>query len=203
MKKITDRQLEVLTFLKEYRVQEGYPPTRRDITDKFQFRSPNAAEEHLRALARKGYIKLIPNTSRGIIMGDTQSPDHLPVIGRVAAGSPILAVEHIERQIDIPSTLFAPKADYLLRVQGDSMIEAGILDDDLLAVHRTKDVHDGQIVVVRVEDEVTVKQLKRGTSDREIILIPANKDYKSMVIDLGEHEVEIEGISVGVLRLGV
>lgn len=202
MKKITDRQDQVLTFIRAYTDKQGYPPTRRDITNEFGFRSPNAAEEHLRALARKGFIELIPNTSRGIILADPQQPNQLPVVGRVAAGSPVLAVEHIERQIDIPATLFEPKADYLLRVQGDSMIEAGIMHDDLLAVHRTKDVNEGQIAVVRVEDEVTVKEFRR-TSAREIILIPANKDYKSMVVDLSEHDVEIEGISVGVLRLGM
>lgn len=200
MKSITKRQAEVLDFIRTYRHDNGYPPTRRNITDKFGFRSPNAAEEHLRALDRKGFIQLQRNTSRGIIVKDFQK-EYLPIIGRVAAGSPILAEEHVERESLVSGSMFDPKADYLLRVQGESMIEAGIFDGDLVAVHKTHEVRDNQIVVARLEEEVTVKRFKRDHENREIHLIPANKEYRTIKVNESSSDLQIEGISVGLIRM--
>ena len=200
MKAITKRQAEVLDFIQTYRQDNGYPPTRRNITDKFGFRSPNAAEEHLRALDRKGFIQLQRNTSRGIIVKDFQK-EYLPIIGRVAAGSPILAEEHVERESLISGRMFDPQANYLLRVQGESMIEAGIFDGDLVAVHKTHEVRDNQIVVARLEEEVTVKRFKRDHENREIHLIPANKEYRTIKVNESSTDLQIEGISVGLIRM--
>ena len=200
MKAITKRQAEVLDFIRTYRQDNGYPPTRRNITDKFGFRSPNAAEEHLRALDRKGFIQLQRNTSRGIIVKDFQK-EYLPIIGRVAAGSPILAEEHVERESIVSGSMFDPHADYLLRVQGESMIEAGIFDGDLVAVHKTHEVRDNQIVVARLEEEVTVKRFKRDHENREIHLIPANKEYRTIKVNESSPDLQIEGISVGLIRM--
>lgn len=200
MKSITKRQAEVLDFIRTYRHENGYPPTRRNITDKFGFRSPNAAEEHLRALDRKGFIQLQRNTSRGIIVKDFQK-EYLPIIGRVAAGSPILAEEHVERESLVSGGMFDPHADYLLRVQGESMIEAGIFDGDLVAVHKTHEVRDNQIVVARLEAEVTVKRFKRDHENREIHLIPANKEYQTIKVNEASPDLQIEGVSVGLIRM--
>ena len=200
MKTITKRQAEVLDFIRTYRQDNGYPPTRRNITDEFGFRSPNAAEEHLRALDRKGFIQLQRNTSRGIIVKDFQK-EYLPIIGRVAAGSPILAEEHIERESLVSGGMFDPHADYLLRVQGESMIEAGIFDGDLVAVHKTHEAHDNQIVVARLEEEVTVKRFKRDHENREIHLVPANKEYQTIKVNESSPALQIEGISVGLIRM--
>ncbi len=200
MKSITKRQAEVLDFIRTYRQDNGYPPTRRNITDEFGFRSPNAAEEHLRALDRKGFIQLQRNTSRGIILKDFQK-EYLPIIGRVAAGSPILAEEHVERESLVSGGMFDPHADYLLRVQGESMIEAGIFDGDLVAVHKTHEAHDNQIVVARLEEEVTVKRFKRDHENREIHLVPANKEYQTIKVNESSPALQIEGISVGLIRM--
>ncbi len=200
MKSITKRQAEVLDFIRTYRQDNGYPPTRRNITDEFGFRSPNAAEEHLRALDRKGFIQLQRNTSRGIILKDFQK-EYLPIIGRVAAGSPILAEEHIERESLVSGGMFDPHADYLLRVQGESMIEAGIFDGDLVAVHKTHEAHDNQIVVARLEEEVTVKRFKRDHENREIHLVPANREYQTIKVNESSPALQIEGISVGLIRM--
>jgi repressor LexA len=161
------------------------------------FRSPNAAEEHLRALARKGVIEMIPGTSRGIRL--KQEPG-VPIVGRVAAGSPILASEHIEGRYQLDAALFNPRADYLLKVRGLSMRDAGILDGDLLAVHRTTEFRSGQIVVARLHDEVTVKRIRKNRDKVE--LIAENPAFATRVIDLKRDTLEIEGIAVGIIRNG-
>ena len=196
MDSLTRRQAEVLDVIRSHIADSGYPPTRADIAAELGFKSANAAEEHLKALARKGAIKVIPGTSRGIRLAGGNG---LPIIGRVAAGSPLLAVEHIEDTCDVPPSLFSPRADFLLRVRGDSMIGAGILDGDLLAVHKTSEARDGQIVVARIEDEVTVKRLRRTRRD-QVLLLPENDDYDPIEVDLKRQELVIEGLSVGVIR---
>jgi len=199
MNKLTARQSEVLEFIRTYIDDVGYPPTRADIARKLGFRSPNASEEHLKALARKGAIEMIPGTSRGIRLPEVVTG--VPIVGRVAAGSPILAEEHIEDYCDIPSGFFKPSADYFLTVHGDSMMEGGILDGDLLAVHKTSQANNGDIVVARIEDEVTVKRLQKdGRKKWLITLLPENKDYAPIVVDLREQAFTIEGIGVGVIR---
>lgn len=202
MQKLTARQQQVLSFIKEYMVGNGYPPTRVDIARELGFRSPNAAEDHLKALARKGAIEMIPGASRGIRLPPDDSSvedDHsLPVIGQVAAGAPILAQEHIENHCRIDPAFFSPRADYLLRVRGMSMKDIGIFDGDLLAVHRTTEARNGQVVVARIDDEVTVKRFhKQG---RKVSLIAENPDFAPIEIDLGEQDLIIEGLSVGVIR---
>ena len=197
MRKLTSRQAEVLAFLKSYIEETGYPPTRADIADSLGFKSANASEEHLKALARKGAIEMIPGTSRGIKLPESEG---IPIVGRVAAGDPILAEEHIEDYCEIPATFFNPAADYLLSVRGDSMVEIGILDGDLLAVHKTKNVNNGDIVVARIEDEVTVKRFRKGRSKHQVLLEPENKQYSPIEVDLRHQELEIEGLGVGVLR---
>ena len=198
MKKLTARQEEVLALVKAHIADSGYPPTRADIARELGFRSPNAAEEHLKALARKGVIEVIPGTSRGIRLPVTE-PDGLPVVGQVAAGAPILAAEHIEETCDVPPDMFRPAADFLLRVRGDSMVDVGILDGDLLAVHKTPVARSGDIIVARIEDEVTVKRLRRK-SRRRLLLIAENADYDPIEVDLANQDFAIEGLSVGVLR---
>ena len=198
MKKLTARQEEVLALVKAHIAESGYPPTRADIARDLGFRSPNAAEEHLKALARKGAIEVIPGTSRGIRL-PVPEPDGLPVVGQVAAGAPILAAEHIEETCDVPPEMFRPAADFLLRVRGDSMIDVGILDGDLLAVHRTPVARSGDIIVARIEDEVTVKRLRRK-SRRRLLLIAENADYEPIEVDLATQAFTVEGLSVGVLR---
>ncbi len=197
MNKLTPRQNEILDFIRSYIDETGYPPTRADIARQLGFKSTNAAEEHLKALARKGAIEMIPGTSRGIKLPEDEG---LPIVGRVAAGSPILAEEHIEDYCELSSTFFSPNADYLLQVRGDSMIECGILDGDLLAVHRTQNVNTDDIVVARIEDEVTVKRLKKSRSRYQITLLPENRDYSPIEVDLRYQEFEIEGLGVGVIR---
>jgi len=199
MNKLTTRQTEVLDFIKSYIDEIGYPPTRADIAKELGFKSANASEEHLKALARKGAIEMIPGTSRGIKLPDSEN-EGLPIIGRVAAGNPILAEEHIEDYCELPATFFSPNADYLLQVCGDSMIECGIMDGDLLAVHRTQNVNDGDIVVARIEDEVTVKRFKRSRSKHQVRLLPENKDFSPIEVDLRHQNFEIEGLGVGVIR---
>ncbi len=197
MEKLTSRQVQVLDVIRSHISDTGYPPTRADIASELGFKSPNAAEEHLKALARKGAIEMIPGTSRGIRLPESEG---LPIVGRVAAGNPILAEENIEDMCEVPASLFRPRADFLLRVRGDSMINAGILNDDLLAVHKTPEAHDGQIVVARTEDGVTVKRLRRTTSKRTLWLMPENEDYQPIEIDLSTQFCSIEGVSVGVIR---
>jgi repressor LexA len=193
---LTARQGEILELVRNHLATQGCPPTRAEIAGALGFRSPNAAEDHLRALERKGYIDIVAGSSRGIRLLD----DHpgLPVIGRVAAGEPILAEQHIEDYCQLGAELFHPRADYLLRVYGDSMQGAGILHGDLLAVHRTPGALDGQIIVARINDEVTVKRFRqRGAIIR---LLPENPDFAPIRIDLRQQTLVIEGLAVGVLR---
>ncbi|MEM7098276.1 MAG: transcriptional repressor LexA [Pseudomonadota bacterium] len=196
---LTSRQAQVLDLIKRHINETGYPPTRADIALELGFKSPNAAEEHLKALARKGAIEIIPGTSRGIRLPELAEPG-LPLVGRVAAGNPILAEENIEDRVDLPAGFFQPRADYLLRVRGDSMVDAGILDGDLLAVHKTQQATNGQIVVARIEDEVTVKRFQRTRRRNQILLLPENKDYQPIEVDLASQAFAIEGLSVGVIR---
>jgi len=199
MEKLTQRQQQVLELIRRHIDDTGYPPTRADIAKELGFKSANAAEEHLKALARKGAIEIIAGASRGIRLPEELG---IPIVGRVAAGNPILAQEHIEDYCNMPPSFFSPAADYFLRVQGDSMIEIGIFDEDLLAVHRTTDVNDGDIVVARIDDEVTVKRLKRGKNRQFLELLPENVDYQPIKVDLQAQDFAIEGISVGVVRRG-
>lgn len=198
---LTPRQQEVLDLIRRYSEETGYPPTRADIARELGFRSANAAEEHLKALARKGAIEMIAGASRGIrIVEEERPPQGIPIVGRVAAGNPILAQEHIEDYCALAADFFHPSADYFLRVKGDSMIDVGIFEDDLLAVHRTQDAQNGQIVVARIDEEVTVKRLQRTRSKHQLLLLPENPLYSPIEVDLREQEFAIEGISVGVLR---
>ena len=202
MQKLTLRQTQVLDLVRECIGSAGMPPTRAEIAQQLGFRSANAADDHLRALARKGAIELIPGASRGIRLLERHGPARgLPLIGRVAAGIPILADEHIEDYLDIRGDVFRPRADYLLRVYGLSMRDAGILDGDFLAVHRTRDVASGQIVVARVNEEVTVKRYRRR--GHQVYLIPANTEFATILVDLRHHVLEIEGLGVGVVRNGM
>lgn len=217
---LTARQQHVFDFIVKTMGEFGYPPTRAEIAKALGFRSPNAAEEHLRALERKGVIRIIRNTSRGIRLPNQEPAElldstvatlptsastetnlvGLPVIGEVAAGSPILAAEHIDRYCPLPPEYFTPKADYLLRVRGLSMKDIGILEGDLLAVHRTERVRDGQIVVARLDDEVTVKRFKR--QGHQVTLFAENTDFAPIEIDLRTQSLDIEGVGVGVIRGG-
>ena len=196
---LTARQQEILNLIKQHIDETGYPPTRAEIATELGFRSPNAAEEHLRALARKGMIEMISGASRGIRLLDEQ-PAGLPLIGRVAAGDPVLAAENIEDYLDIGANLFNPRADYLLRVHGMSMKNAGIMDGDLLAVHKTGQAQKGQIVVARIEDDVTVKRLGKSLKRHEVLLEPENEEMLPIVVDLREKSFVIEGLGVGVIR---
>ncbi|MGE6659901.1 transcriptional repressor LexA [Pseudomonas sp. NPDC077408] len=201
MIKLTPRQSEILAFIKRCLEDNGYPPTRAEIAQELGFKSPNAAEEHLKALARKGAIEMTPGASRGIrIPGfEPATEDNgLPVIGRVAAGAPILAQQHVEESCQINPSFFQPKADYLLRVHGMSMKDVGIFDGDLLAVHTTREARNGQIVVARIDDEVTVKRFKREGS--KVWLLAENAEFAPIEVDLEQQELVIEGLSVGVIR---
>ncbi|MAT51342.1 MAG: hypothetical protein CMK32_09200 [Porticoccaceae bacterium] len=195
---LTARQRQVLDLISATMHETGSPPTRAEIAAALGFKSANAAEEHLRALARKGAIEIIPGTSRGIRLHTR--PNGLPIVGRVAAGEPILATEHIEDYIDVSANLFSPQADYLLRVRGDSMEDAGINDGDLLAVHRTASAEHGQTVVARLDDEVTVKVLDRSGMKHLIRLLPRNPAYAPIEVDLRQQSLVIEGLGVGVIR---
>jgi len=196
--KLTARQTQVLGIIRQSIDETGYPPTRAEIAAVMGFRSANAAEEHLRALARKGAIEMVPGASRGIRLPEVAEDPGLPIIGQVAAGSPILAEEHVEDHCALKPEFFSPSADYLLRVRGMSMKNIGILDGDLLAVHSTQDVHNGQVVVARVGDEVTVKRFRKEGS--KVYLIAENEDFTPIEVDLKEQELFIEGLGVGVIR---
>jgi len=198
--KLTARQAEILDLIVSNVKETGFPPTRAEIAQSFGFRSANAAEDHLRALERKGYILIMPGSSRGIQVVDMIEDQGIPVVGRVAAGEPILAEECIEDHMKIDPDTFHPRADYFLRVSGESMKDAGILDNDLLAVHVTTDVRKGQIVVARLTDEVTVKRFEKKKNT--VYLHPENPDFQTIVVDLAEDPLEIEGVAVGVLRNG-
>lgn len=204
---LTPRQQQILELIRAHISETGVPPTRAEIAKTFGFRSANAAEDHLRALERHGAIELTRGRSRGIrLVGriPTTNEGELPVIGRVAAGSPILAAAHVEDYYRINPDLFRPRADYLLRVRGSSMRDAGILDGDLLVVHATSDVGNGRIVVARLGDEVTVKRLRRHARwTYRVSLLAENPSFEPIQVDLREQELVIEGLGVGVLRLGL
>lgn len=221
MKALTKRQSQVLDIIKAHLHSTGMPPTRVEIAKQLGFRSANAAEEHLKALARKGVIMMIPGASRGIRLMDRDEDDSqsheasrsshlkdaqpvvddensLPLIGQVAAGEPILAEQHIESRYSVDPALFRPHADFLLRVRGESMRNIGIMDGDLLAVHKTSDVHNGQVVVARVGEDVTVKRLEKLAD--KVLLHPENDDYQPIVVDPSSEEITIEGLAVGIIR---
>ena len=197
---LTARQREILAFIERTLTEHGRPPTRAEICTEFAFRSPNAAETHLRALAAKGAISLDDGRARGIRLTAT-TPAGLPLVGQVAAGQPLLAIEHIEDCYPLPSDLFTGRADYLLRVRGQSMHDAGILDGDLLAVQRCSEARNGEIVVARVGDEVTVKYFERHAT--QIRLLPANPDFQPLIFDAVSAEFTLEGRAVGLLRRGL
>ena len=197
MFKLTKRQTEILDLIKSHIEETGFPPTRAEIARTFGFRSPNAAEEHLRALARKGAIEITPGASRGIRVPGTEFSG-LPIVGQVAAGSPILAQEHIENHLAINPEFFSPKADFMLRVIGMSMKNVGILDGDLLAVHKTSTAVNGQIVVARIDDEVTVKRFEQVKD--KVYLHPENEAFQTIEVDLRVDAFAIEGLSVGIIR---
>ena len=196
---LTARQQQILDLIENHIDTTGFPPTRANIAEEFGFKSANAAEEHLKALAKKGAIEIIPGASRGIRLLN-EKPKGIPIIGRVAAGNPILAEENIEDYCEIAPNFFRPRADFFLQVVGDSMKDIGILNDDWLAVHKTTSVNNGDIVVARINDEVTVKRFSK-TKDKHLIhLEPENNNYKTIKIDLRQDEFNIEGLSVGILR---
>ncbi len=201
MKPLTPRQQEVFDLIKAHIESSGMPPTRAEIARQLGFRSANAAEEHLKALAKKGAIEIVPGASRGIrilLEADNDDAEGLPLIGQVAAGEPILAQEHVESHYQVDPSLFKPSADFLLRVNGMSMKDIGILDGDLLAVHKTQDVRNGQVVVARVEDDVTVKRLEQNGA--QVLLHAENEAFSPIVVDLEHEQFSIEGIAVGVIR---
>ncbi len=201
MHKLTARQQQILDLIRDNLEETGYPPTRAEIAQKLGFKSANAAEDHLKALARKGVIAIIAGASRGIRIIDNQSG--LPIIGAVAAGEPILAEQHIEDYQEIPASTFHPSADYFLRVQGKSMVDVGIMDGDLLAVHQQPTAENKQIVVARVDGEVTVKRLATSQNKHQIQLLPENKDYQPIIVDLRSQQFNIEGLAVGIVRVTV
>jgi repressor LexA len=206
MDALTERQNEILKLVRELTEVSGYPPTRAEIAERMGFRSVNAAEQHLRALEKKGAIEISSGASRGIRVLDGRPAGRLgrllelPVVGRVAAGSPMLAEEHLQGRYQVDPNLFTPRADYLLRVRGMSMRDAGILEGDLLAVHRTPEARSGQIVVARLADEVTVKRLRRRGHTVE--LEAENPEFAPIAVDLRRDALVIEGVAVGVIRNG-
>jgi len=202
MRELTPRQSQILDMIQEFINETGMPPTRAEIARELGFKSANAAEEHLRALQRKGVLELVPGASRGIQLKDSlREQMGLPLVGRVAAGSPILAQEHIETHYKLDPALFNPKPHYLLRVHGMSMKDAGILDGDLVAVHRTPEVRSRQIIVARLDDEVTVKRYRQNGS--LVSLLPENEEFEPIEVDLRKQALVIEGVVVGVIRDGL
>ncbi|HEY0878913.1 MAG TPA: transcriptional repressor LexA [Zeimonas sp.] len=211
MRDLTPRQQQILSLIRQHIADTGFPPTRAEIAAQLGFRSANAAEEHLKALARKGVLELTAGASRGIrlkrmadaaneLASAVQVVSSLPLIGRVAAGSPILAQEHVDASYAIDPNLFSEAPDYLLRVRGMSMRDAGILDGDLLAVRQAHEARNGQIVVARVGDDVTVKRWRRRGNTVE--LLPENPDFEPIVVDARSDAFSLEGIAVGLLRGG-
>ena len=204
---LTARQRQILDWIRAYLETTGMPPTRADIASGLGFSTPSSAEDHLQALARKGAIEMLPGASRGLRLKDIPGipvQGTLPLVGRVAAGNPILATENIEAHYRVDPTLFSPRADYLLRVRGQSMRDAGIIDGDLLAVHRTAEARSGQIVVARLSgrggDEVTVKRMKRRGG--QLLLVAENPDFAPIVVDPKKATLTIEGVAVGLVRGG-
>lgn len=200
MKALTNRQQQIYDLIRERISLNGMPPTRAEIAQELGFRSPNAAEEHLRAMARKGVLEIVSGASRGIRLLLSDDLQGLPLIGRVAAGEPLLAQEHVESYYNVDASLFKPHADFLLRVLGMSMKNIGILDGDLLAVHKTNQVKNGQVVVARIDDEVTVKRWKKEGNN--ILLLPENDDFEPINVDIRKQQLTVEGLAVGVIRNG-
>jgi repressor LexA len=201
--RLTPRQRQILDWIRSFSAAQGMPPTRAEIAAGLGFSSPSSAEDHLQALAKKGALEIVPGAARGLRLKDIPGvpvQGALPLVGRVAAGSPILALENVEAHYRLDANLFAPRADYLLRVRGTSMHGVGILDGDLLAVHKSADAHTGQIVVARIDDEVTVKRLQRR--GREIVLLAENSDFRPIAVDPTRTAFAIEGIAVGLVRGG-
>lgn len=205
MEELTERQSEILKLIREMTEVSGFPPTRAEIARTMGFRSVNAAEQHLRALEKKGFLEILSGASRGIRVKDSKpqgkgSPRlfELPLVGRVAAGSPILAEENLQGSYQVDPNMFTPRADYLLKVKGLSMRDVGIMDGDLLAVHRSSEARTGQIVVARLDDEVTVKRLRRR--GHAVQLVAENPDFEPIEVDLRTQELAIEGIAVGIIR---
>lgn len=204
MRPLTPRQAEILDLIKRNIAETGMPPTRAEIASRLGFKSANAAEEHLKALAKKGCIEIMPGTSRGIRLAGDELEDQpdpgLPLIGQVAAGEPILAEEHVEQYYQVDPAMFRPHADFLLRVRGDSMKDIGILDGDLLAVHKMNQARNGQVVVARVEDDVTVKRFEK--QGNVVFLHAENEAFAPIRVDLASQSLTIEGLAVGVIRNG-
>ena len=209
---LSPKQLTVLEFIQQFVADHGFPPTRGEIAIGLRLKNRQGIDQHLRALAGKGAIALLPGISRGIRLTETASPathmakltpstDALPLLGRIAAGSPILATGNIEDHVRIDPSLFRPRGDFVLRVRGDSMQDADILDRDLLVVHQTNEARDGQIVVARIDEEATVKYFRR--QGHRVRLEPANRAYKPIEIDLQEQSLTIEGLAVGIIRTGM
>ncbi len=206
MRPLTPRQAEILQLLKDYQAESGMPPTRAEIALQLGFKSANAAEEHLKALAKKGYIEMLPGTSRGIRLVEEVADEAanepeiqgLPLIGRVAAGVPILATQHVEQYYQLDANLFHPAADFLLKVKGMSMKDIGIMDGDLLAVHKTTEARQGEVIVARVDEEVTVKRFRR--EGQFVYLYPENEEFQVIKVDLTQQFFAIEGLAVGVIR---
>ena len=198
MKNLTDRQKEILDLIKSYIGDYGFPPTRADISKELGFKSANAAEQHLRAIEKKGYIKILSGASRGIVLNEEEE-NGIPVIGLVAAGGPILAQENIEKRIPKSQNLLSDSVDYYLRVKGDSMVDVGIFEEDLIGVKKTNDIKVGSVVVARINDEVTVKTLKKFSSE-EVILKAENENYSDIKVNPSVDELNFEGTCVGLLR---
>ena len=200
MRPLTKRQAQILELIKVFIKDTGMPPTRAESAQTLGFKSANAAEEHLKALAKKGVIKMKPGASRGIQLVEEEEPEQLglPLIGRVAAGEPILAQQHVESHCKIDPLMFKPAADFLLRVNGMSMKDIGIMDGDLLAVHKTQVAENGQVVVARVDDDVTVKRLEKA--GRKVLLHAENDEFSAIEVDLENESFNIEGLAVGVIR---
>ena len=198
MKNLTKRQEEILNLIKTHISDFGFPPTRADIAKTLGFKSPNAAEQHLRAIEKKGFIKILSGASRGIVLSESES-NEIPVIGLVAAGGPILAQENIEKTIPKSRNLFSDDIDYYLRVKGDSMVDVGIYEEDLIGVSKSKDFKVGNIVVARINDEVTVKTLIE-MSQTKVVLRPENKKYKDIIVNPETDELAIEGSCVALVR---
>lgn len=208
MVELTQKQQVVLDFIRDYQREQGSPPTRMEIAAHFGFRSPNAAEDHLKMLEKKGVLTIVRGSARGIRLADEQfaeavdePPFGLPLLGQVAAGSPILASENIDRYCPMAADVFTPSADYLLVVKGDSMINIGLWENDWVAVHKTQQVKNGDIVVARLQDEVTVKRWQKLRD--KILLCPENEAYQPIVIKKGDTGLMVEGLVVGLIRRGL
>ena len=198
MKNLTKRQEEILNLIKSHILDLGFPPTRADISRSLGFKSPNAAEQHLRAIEKKGFIKILSGASRGIVLNDNED-EHIPVIGLVAAGGPILAEENIEKTIPRSNNLLSSDIDYYLRVKGDSMVDIGIFEEDLIGVSKSANTKIGSVVVARINNEVTVKTLIE-MSQNKVVLRPENKEYDDIIVNPQVEELAIEGSCVALLR---